>query len=416
MTEVIEQIKVKEIEQGKEKRNVPELRFRGFEDEWTKYCFFDCVTIRNGQVSPLERPYCDMPHIGPGNIEKYTGRLLDYNTAKEDKQISGKYLFDEYDIIYGKINPQLGKVVFPQFKGLCSADTYPLKVNRNIMVSYFLFMYLQTQRFSKYTISVSMRSGMPKINREELGEFQFKVPSLQEQKKIADFFTLIDRKIEKQSEKVEALKTYKKGIMQKIFKQEIRFKDENGREYPEWEDKRLGDIIELKSVRNSNNNVNFILSVSNSKGFICQDEQFEDRIVASSNVSNYKVVNKDDFAFNPSRINVGSIARLKYFEQGIVSPMYICFRCKSRLKNDFLEFFLDTYHFNAQVKNKLEGSVRQSLSSDSLCSIKINLPCLKEQVKIANFLTIINKKIEKEEKKLEKLKVYKKGLLQKMFV
>lgn len=416
MTEVIEQIKEKEIEQGKEKRNVPKLRFRGFEDEWTKYCFFDCVTIRNGQVSPLERPYCDMPHIGPGNIEKYTGRLLDYNTAKEDKQISGKYLFDEYDIIYGKINPQLGKVVFPQFKGLCSADAYPLKVNRNIMVSYFLFMYLQTQRFSKYTISVSMRSGMPKINREELGEFQFKVPSLQEQKKIADFFTLIDIKIEKQSEKVEALKTYKKGIMQKIFKQEIRFKDENGREYPEWEEKRLGDIIELKSVRNSNNNVNFILSVSNSKGFICQDEQFEDRIVASSNVSNYKVVNKDDFAFNPSRINVGSIARLKYFEQGIVSPMYICFRCKSRLKNDFLEFFLDTYHFNAQVKNKLEGSVRQSLSSDSLCSIKINLPCLKEQVKIANFLTIINKKIEKEEKKLEKLKVYKKGLLQKMFV
>lgn len=416
MTEVIEQIKEKEIEQGKEKRNVPKLRFRGFEDEWTKYCFFDCVTIRNGQVSPLERPYCDMPHIGPGNIEKYTGRLLDYNTAKEDKQISGKYLFDEYDIIYGKINPQLGKVVFPQFKGLCSADAYPLKVNRNIMVSYFLFMYLQTQRFSKYTISVSMRSGMPKINREELGEFQFKVPSLQEQKKIADFFTLIDRKIEKQSEKVAALKTYKKGIMQKIFSREIRFKDENGREYPEWEEKRLGDIIELKSVRNSNNNVNFILSVSNSKGFICQDEQFEDRIVASSNVSNYKVVNKDDFAFNPSRINVGSIARLKYFEQGIVSPMYICFRCKSRLKNDFLEFFLDTYHFNAQVKNKLEGSVRQSLSSDSLCSIKINLPCLKEQVKIANFLTIINKKIEKEEKKLEKLKVYKKGLLQKMFV
>lgn len=409
MTEVIEQIKEKEIEQGKEKRNVPKLRFRGFEDEWTKYCFFDCVTIRNGQVSPLERPYCDMPHIGPGNIEKYTGRLLDYNTAKEDKQISGKYLFDEYDIIYGKINPQLGKVVFPQFKGLCSADAYPLKVNRNIMVSYFLFMYLQTQRFSKYTISVSMRSGMPKINREELGEFQFKVPSLQEQKKIAVFFTLIDRKIEKQSEKVEALKTYQKGIIQKIFKQEIRFKDENGREYPEWGNKKINEIFIL-----TRGEVIAKTAISDKKTEIFKYP------VYSSQTTNKGILGYDakfDFSgeyltWTTDGANAGKVFKRKgEFRCTNVCGLLVEKAETKGFANNCIKEILDkatprhvSYVGNPKLMNNVMGNIR------------INIPCLSEQSKIAEFLTTIDEKIEKEEKKLDELKVWKKGLLQKMFI
>ena len=422
MTKVIEQVKTQEIEQGKEKRNVPKLRFRGFEDEWEEKTLGSLLRFKNGINA-------DKDAYGKGVKFINVLDILNNNYITADKIIGkvsidldtlNKYIVNYGDVLFqrssetreevGTANVYLDKesVTFGGFviRGEKIGEYEPLFMNN----------LLKSSSARKEITTKAGGSTRYNVSQEILSEVLVKFPSLQEQKKIAQFFTLIDKKIEKQGEKVDALKTYKKGIMQKIFSREIRFKDENGREYPEWEEKRLGDIIELKSVRNSNNNVNFILSVSNSKGFICQDEQFEDRIVASSNVSNYKVVNKDDFAFNPSRINVGSIARLKYFEQGIVSPMYICFRCKSRLKNDFLEFFLDTYHFNAQVKNKLEGSVRQSLSSDSLCSIKINLPCLKEQVKIANFLTIINKKIEKEEKKLEKLKVYKKGLLQKMFV
>lgn len=415
MTEVIERIKAKEIERGKEKRNVPELRFRGFEDEWIEKKLNEITKLTDGVHFTPE-------YVNNGiqfwSVETIVSNVKPKYITKEANKLANKRCKPEkFDILMTRIGTLAKSKVLTDDNAINIYVSVALIKSNKIFNSFFLKQYFDTNIYYKDFLSKALLTAVPKkINMDSLKQTKVKLPSLQEQKKIADFFSLVDKKIEKQSEKVEALKTYKKGIIQKIFKQEIRFKDQNGREYPEWEDKRLGDIIELKSVRNSNNNVNFILSVSNSKGFICQDEQFEDRIVASSNVSNYKVVNKDDFAFNPSRINVGSIARLKYFEQGIVSPMYICFRCKSRLKNDFLEFFLDTYHFNAQVKNKLEGSVRQSLSSDSLCSIKINLPCLKEQVKIANFLTIINKKIEKEEKKLEKLKVYKKGLLQKMFV
>ena len=158
----------------------PNLRFKEFSGDYKKTQFSDCVSIKNGQVNPCIEPYCDMPHIGPGNMEKFTGRLLDVRTAKEDGQMSGKYLFDKDDILYGKINPQFGKVVFPKYEGLCSADTYPLKALKG-MVSGYLFYSLQTSRFLKYSISVSMRTGMPKINREELSLYNFNLPKTEEQ-------------------------------------------------------------------------------------------------------------------------------------------------------------------------------------------------------------------------------------------
>ena len=100
--------------------------------------------------------------------------------------------------------------------------------------------------------------------------------------------------------------------------------------------------------------------------FIEQSEQFEDRIVASDDTSNYKVVKRNDFAYNPARINVGSIARLTTFEDGIVSPMYICFQAKQQILPEYLEYFFYTRYFHNEMLKRLEGSVRMCLSWDSL--------------------------------------------------
>jgi type I restriction enzyme S subunit len=190
----------------------------------------------------------------------------------------------------------------------------------------------------------------------------------------------------------------------------------NGEKYPEWEEKSLGELIKQKSIRNKAGEIDLVLSVSNTKGFIAQSEQFEDREVASADTSNYKVVKKNDFAYNPARINVGSIARLKNFYEGIISPMYICFSCLPDVNNSFLEYFLKTYKFEVQMKKKLEGSVRQTLSFEALAEINIDLPCITEQNKIASFLEKIDEKLEKEQEKIEALNKWKKGLLQQMFV
>ena len=143
-------------------------------------------------VDPCSGNYDNLPHIGPGNMESFTGRLYDnVNTVKDDALISGKFHFNPGDIIYGKINPQLGKYTYAQFEGLASADAYVLK-GKNGLTQEFLFGILQTKAFFDYSVSVSMRSGMPKINRDELNAFEFLAPNESEQRAIGDILLKLD--------------------------------------------------------------------------------------------------------------------------------------------------------------------------------------------------------------------------------
>ena len=185
--------------------------------EWEEKPFYECVDISANMVQPEIELYGNMPHIGPANIEKGTGHLTDYKLVKDEDLISGKYLFSETDVIYGKINPQLMKVAYPRFRGLCSADAYPISVHPDVMLPEFLLYSLLEARFVKYSISVSKRTGMPKINREELGYFKFRVPNLEEQRLIADFLSDFDKAIVAAKKELELWKELKKGLLQQMF-------------------------------------------------------------------------------------------------------------------------------------------------------------------------------------------------------
>ena len=155
--------------------------------KWSEY-----VSISTDMVDPCSGNYDNLPHVGPGNMESFTGRLYDnVNTVKDDALISGKFHFNPGDIIYGKINPQLGKYTYAQFEGLASADAYVLK-GKNGLTQEFLFGILQTKAFFDYSVSVSMRSGMPKINRDELNAFEFLAPNESEQRAIGDILLKLD--------------------------------------------------------------------------------------------------------------------------------------------------------------------------------------------------------------------------------
>ena len=151
-------------------------------------------------------------------------------------------------------------------------------------------------------------------------------------------------------------------------------------------------------------------------GFILQSEHFKDRMVASEDTTNYKIIENDDFAYNPARINVGSIARMKKNKNGIISPMYICFKCNEKILPEYLEFFFESLKFIYEMNKRLEGSVRMCLSYESMINIPIEVPDKKEQEKISNILTSLDEKVYQEEKRYMKLDEVKKGLLQKMFV
>ncbi len=179
---------------------------------------------------------------------------------------------------------------------------------------------------------------------------------------------------------------------------------------------RIGDVIEQISERNKNKSIDTILSVSNKLGFINQSEQFEDRIIASEDTSNYKIVYKNDFAYNPARINVGSIARLTTFDTGIVSPMYICFRVRKGIASEYMEHFFSTSYFFYEMQKRLEGSVRQCLSFEGICNIPIYIPSLEEQHRIGRKLSVILDKIDIETYYLCKLKEQKQYMLRQMFI
>ena len=197
--------------------DVPEIRFAGFTDAWEQREWIDTVDISTNMVKPKTGYYNDLPHIGPGNIESFTGRLLDnVNTVKEDNLISGKFYFNKGDVIYGKINPQLGKYVYAPYEGLASADAYVLNAKNGLDQTY-LFTLLQTHHFFKYSVSVSMRSGMPKINRDELNVYSYMSPCDKEQKQIGKFFLSMDSLINSHQRKLEKLLNVKKACLEKMF-------------------------------------------------------------------------------------------------------------------------------------------------------------------------------------------------------
>ena len=195
----------------------PKIRFSGFTKDWEQRKWIDVVDISKNMVDPRNGKYDNLPHISPGNIESFTGQLYDnVKCVKDENLISGKFKFSSGDIIYGKINPQLGKYLYATFSGLTSADAYVLNAKNNVTQKY-LYTIIQTRNFFEYSVSVSMRSGMPKINRDELNAYSFFAPLTEEQLKIGNCILKYDRLITLHQSKLEKLQKIKKSMLESMF-------------------------------------------------------------------------------------------------------------------------------------------------------------------------------------------------------
>ena len=266
------------------------------------------------------------------------------------------------------------------------------------------FVYYAIQSaFPRYLSSIAVQA-VPIISKSAFELLPNKRPCLEEQKKIGRFLSLLDERIATQSKIIEDLKKLKSAIIEIEYTPNAKTTS------------HIGDVIEQISKRNKNNAIQNVLSVSNRQGFIKQSDQFENRNVASEDTSNYKIVEKNDFAFNPARINVGSISRLTTFEKGIVSPMYICFRTQENVAPEYIDYFFESKHFYCEIQKRLEGSVRQCLSFEGLCNIPISLPSLEMQQRIGKRLLTLGQKIKTETDLLELLNKQKQYLLRQMFI
>ena len=269
--------------------------------------------------------------------------------------------------------------------------------------------------------------GIPQLTAVKAKAIKLLYPSLEEQQKIADCLSSLDELIEARREKIASLKAYKKGLLQQLFPekvskstpplifnklQKLRFTGFEG----EWEEKKLGFFIKQKNDRNKKLHIKEVLSINNKKGFITQEEQFNGYEVASKNLSNYKIVKKGYFGYNPSRINVGSIAKLEKLEEGIVSPMYIVFEVDAKLNSSFLLFLFETKDFKDKIKENATGSVRDTLDFKDLSNFSFFFPTTEEQQKIADCLLSLDEKIVAETEQVAQLQQHKKGLLQQLLV
>ncbi|MCP4367095.1 MAG: restriction endonuclease subunit S [Deltaproteobacteria bacterium] len=179
--------------------------------------FFDCVEIKSGQVDPTKEEYANLYQIGSERIEANTGRITELKTAKELNITSGNYLFSEDDIIYSKIRPYFKKVANPNFKGLCSADIYPLRVKVELISKEYLFYYLLTEKFTRKLLRFQNRTGMPKVNRDELGSMYIPYPNKDEQKEIVKILQKIDETLNSNQNKINSSKSLQKSLINQVF-------------------------------------------------------------------------------------------------------------------------------------------------------------------------------------------------------
>ena len=198
---------------------VPRLRFPAFREgsEWEIRELGSIIEIASGQVDPIQSPYCDLPHVGGDNIQSEIGTIMGAKTAKELQLISGKYAFDETHVLYSKIRPALNKVALPDFKGICSADIYPIRPSSSELLRNYLFYLLLSDGFLGYATKHSDRSKIPKVNREALLSFGVFLPCPAEQQSIANVLSSFDSLIVAESSKLDALKSNKQALMQQLF-------------------------------------------------------------------------------------------------------------------------------------------------------------------------------------------------------
>ncbi len=380
----------------------PKLRFPNFVNSWESKKIGDFCSMQAGKfisASELKEVQDETlyPCYGGNGLRGFT-KFFNYE--------------GDFSLI-GRQGAHCGNVTFARGRFYATEHAVVVSHRSNIDINwcYHLLKYLNLNQYST-------GQAQPGLSIHNIEKIRTLIPnSLPEQQKIASFLSTVEEKINLRKKQSTLLETYKKGVMQKIFSREIRFKDEDGNEFPEWKEMKFGDFIQQKNTRNKENKNLLVLSISNTQGFILQSEQFENHRVASKNTSNYKIVEEGDVAYNPSRINVGSIAILKNQLLGIVSPMYTVFRLNQKLiKSSFFETLISTHKFSQLVKKSCSGSVRESLNFDDLALFEFEIPRLKEQQKISSFLSSIDDKIEKNKEQIRKMELWKKGLLQQMFI
>jgi type I restriction enzyme, S subunit len=410
-----------EVELVAEVKNLPVLRFPEFIESWTLKRIVEILKRVSEPVKVEEDKLYQQIGI------RSHGKGIFHKEFVDGQALGNKRVFwvQENTFIVNIVfawEQAIGKTTSSEL-GMIASHRFPMyfPVKGQSDVDYLVYFFLTKK--GKFLLELASPGGAGRnktLGQKEFENLKFLIPSISEQKKIASFLTVVDDKIQQLIKKKNLLENYKNGVMQQIFSQQIRFKDENGLNFPMWEEKKLKAIAKRVTQKNKNSDTTFVLTNSANQGIVSQQDYFDKDIANQDNLEGYYVVEVDDFVYNP-RIStpapVGPVKRNR-LAKGVMSPLYTVFRFEKQ-NLEFLELFFETtiwYKYMKSVANYGARHDRMSISTEDFLNLPIPQPPVNEQAKIVAFLSELERKVNTANKQLEQAKLFKKGLLQQMFV
>ena len=396
----------------------PKIRFKGYTEAWEQRKFGGVV---EKYEDPVETPTEGYMRLGirshaKGTFHNYVEKGKELETAKMFRVAADKFIVNitfgwEHAVAITDEN-DAGKLVshrFPQYSF------------NNGMVPKF-FRYLILDENFKHHLELSSPGGAGRnrvLKLNEMLEYKMNFPSEEEQNKIASYFDSLDHLITLHQRKCDETKKLKKYMLQKMFPQndekipEIRFSG-----FTEaWEQRKFSEFVENVAVRNREGLELECYAVTNDRGFISQKEAHDDfGYMADVDKTAYNIVPPNSFAYNPARINVGSIGYYAGTENVIVSSLYVVFQTADYVEDGFLWHWFKSTHFPKWIERLQEGSVRLYFYYDKLIQCEMKMPSLEEQKKIGKYFDNLDHLITLHQHKCDELQKLKKFMLQNMFV
>jgi len=391
---------------------VPKLRFKEFCGEWDEKRLGDVYEFKNGLNKEKEFFGKGIPIVNYMDVNKNTH--LYKNTIKGRVQLTKKeienYSAKKGDLFFTRTSETIDEIGYTAVllddieDAVFSGFILRARPKNELIDFKFSGYCFMTREVRKEIIKKSSMTTRALTSGTSLKQVVFYLPSLPEQTKIAHFLCTVDDKIQNQEDKITHLENIKKGFMQKIFSRKIRFKDDSGEDFPEWEEKKIKDVFKITrgyvlSANNVEKNINkeYIYPVYSSqtkdKGLLgyYNEYLYEDAITWTTDGANAGTVH-----FRIGKFYCTNVCGVLISENGYAN------KCIAEMINRISKKYV-SYVGNPKLMNNI------------MAEIKIDLPCLKEQQKISDILSLLDEKIDTDKETLEHLKQLKKGLLQQMF-
>ena len=403
----------------------PKLRFGEFDGSWNKL-----------KISEVTEYLVDGTHFSPKSTEGEYKYITSKNIRNEGLDLTNiSYISaEEHEQIYKRCKIQLGDILLTKDganTGNCCLNTLDekfsllssvavLRGKKSQFKNEFILQIFQSELGQNTIISSMSGQAITRITLTKLKDYSFYFPPIQEQTKIASFLSAVDEKISQLNQKHALLSQYKQGMMQKLFSQQIRFKADDGSEFGAWEEtkfEKIGTFLKGKGISKADININGKTPCIRYGELYTSYGEVISKVISATNlpIENLILSKKNDVlipASGETQIDI-AIASCVLHDNVALSGDLNIFRTKE--SGVFLSYLICSY-LKMQIAQLVQGNSVVHLYSSQLKGVELNLPCLEEQTKIANFLSTIDRKIAVVAQQIEQAKVWKKGLLQQMFV